>query len=289
MGNSSAERGITIGWVMGAAALGLVLFYVRFCGVASLPAAPPPPPVMQVDVNEVSTSQTSSEIFAQRLAADSERWGVRPTATPESMSAVLAHRSITQRLTLRPGKDGSAEINGLRLEAFTRGKSLGLRIENLADHPVAYRVATRPDRGTRECRKKENWAHNAMALRERGDPAAVAERSECGHRSGKGLVVTAVEVVALEPLSFHYLSRLTPSAVGVTEISANGHRLPPGPSCKRKQIHAVLESAMSDGRTTWRDLIDFYARHSCLEYDFPSNYKAFEGPGRLDLPAVPPG
>ncbi|HUH02878.1 MAG TPA: hypothetical protein VML75_12860 [Kofleriaceae bacterium] len=289
MANSSAEPGITIGWITGAAVLGLGLFYLRFCGVANVPAAPPPPPVMRVDVNDVSSSQSSSEIFAQRVAADSERWSVRPPATPESLGAVLAHRSITQRLTLRPGKDGSAEINGLRLEALSRGKTLGLRIENLADHPVAYRIATRPDRGTRECRKKENWAHNAMALRERGDPAAVTERSECGHQRGKGLVVTAVEVIALEPLSYHYLSRLTPSTVGVSDIAVSGHRLPPGPNCSRKQISGVLESAMSAGRTTWRDLIDFYARHSCLQYDFPSNYKAFEGPGRLGLPAVPPG
>lgn len=292
MANSSAERGIAVGGIGVATLLGVGLFYVRFCGSAALPAPPPPPAVMQVDLSGVPAAlQANSEVFAQRLAADSERWGVRPAATPASMGRIFAHRAIHQRVELEPGRKGTkgtAEINGLRLEAFSRGKTLGLRIENLTDHAVAYRVVTRPDRGLRECGKKESWPHNALALRERGNPGAVVERSECGHKRGKGLVVTEVEVIALEPLAYEYLSRLEPASLGVTSITANGHRLPPGPTCNRK-ISGVLESAIRDGRTTWRDLVDFYARHSCLEYRFPSNYKAFEGPGQLALPAIPPG
>jgi hypothetical protein len=286
-GGTSAERGIAIGGIAVAALLGLGLYYLRFCGAVDVPAAPPAPAVMQVDVNKVAGElQANSDLFAQGLGADSERWGIRPPATPQTMGRVLVHRVSTQRRLLQPGK-GRVEINGLELEAITRGKTLGLRITNLTDSPVAYRVVTRPDRGRRECARKETWPHNAMALREAGDSAAVVERSECSHRRGKGLAITRVEVIAIERLGYEYLSRLEPSSAGIMEISSNGHRLPPGPACKRT-ISGPLASALESERTTWRDLIDFYARHNCLQYRFPSDYKAFEGPGMLELPAVDP-
>jgi hypothetical protein len=70
-------------------------------------------------------------------------------------------------------------------------------------------------------------------------------------------------------------------------LAARGHRPAGGRSPCRVFHSAEVSSAVASGSATWRDLIDFYARHSCAIYSFASDYKAFERAGQRPLPVAP--
>jgi len=285
---SSSDNAIAAGGAALALLVGVLLFWVRFCGEVAVPARPPERPLMAVNTAQATaTLDASREVFRQRIESDAQRYRVSPVPTVDDLAQPMAHKESTRRIELSPGKGGPVELAGLRLQAIRKGHVLALRIENLGDHPVAYRVDTRPALGHRACRRKKTLPFNAMALREAGDPAAVAVRSECVYKRGKGLVITRVETVQLPALSYYYISRLQPSSVGLAGDAVRGHRPPEGTACQRS-LSVALEGQMRTKETTWRDLIDFYARHSCEAYRFPNDYKALD-PGRtLELPAVQP-
>ena len=94
------------------------------------------------------------------------------------------------------------------------------------------------------------------------------------------------ETVALPKLSYYYVSALSPTAVGLDRLSSRGHRAVGGRLPCQTFQSAVLDGALRTGATTWRDLIDFYARHPCQVYTFPNGYKAFSTDGERALPAV---
>ncbi len=285
---SSSDNTIAAAGAAFALLVGVLLFYVRFCGEPAVPARPAERPLMAVDTAHATESlDASREVFRQRIKSDAKRYRLSAAPTLEELGQPFPHQELTRRISLHPGKGGPVEVAGLRLQAIRQGHVLALRIENLGDTPVAYRVDTRPALGHRACRRKETLPLNAMALREAGDPAAVAVRSECVYKRGKGLVITRVETVQLPALSYYYVSRLQPSSVGLTGDAVRGHRSPEGTPCQRS-LSTVLEGQMRSGQTRWRDLIDFYARHSCEAYRFPNKYKAVKPGEQLELPAVQP-
>jgi hypothetical protein len=115
------------------------------------------------------------------------------------------------------------------------------------------------------------------------------QRTECIYRSGMSLAIERVESVALPPLSSAYVSRLPPAAFGADARMARGHRpdLPAGMAVCSTVASQSVRSDIENGTIAWRDLVDFYARHSCETYQFPEGYKAFEKNGARTLPAVP--
>lgn len=285
---------------IGVTALGLcaIVARVSFCHEVLLPPVPPPP-APRADVVTVAAVSASVDLdpsmYAEKLASDSRDLKIEPEVTPEDLSGVFEHRVDSRRRTLEPRKKrSSAEALGLELSLSvadvegTPRRQLVLTIENTTSHHLAYRVMTRTSRGARSCYAKGDLAHNAVALA----PGEKARRSECIHRKGLKLFVDRVETIRLPRLSYFYVSALPATALGLdgaSRLAARGHRPKSAARSPCRVFHsAEILAGVSSGATTWRDLVDFYARHPCGVYSFPINYKAFEGDGERPLPAVPP-
>jgi hypothetical protein len=99
------------------------------------------------------------------------------------------------------------------------------------------------------------------------------------------IIVTKVETIELPPLSAWYVAQVPPQVVGVEDRIARGHR---GVDAKEKcssVVSQVVRTGLDRGDIGWRDLVDFYARHRCQTYQFPSNYRAFKSDGERAVPA----
>ena len=279
--------------VVAAVALAGAIARISFCRGGELPAVPPRPNARPVPVATVTASvEADPGVYAEHLSRDSRALRVEPPATPADMARALVFESHDQPIVLVPkGKGASAEALGLRLslavtpiEGAPR-RQMVLTIENNSDTYLAYRVVARPSQGTRPCHDKLDLAHNAIALA----PGEKIRRSECIYRSGYRLFVNRVETAVLPRLSYYYVSSLPPAALGLDLLSSRGHRPIGGrPLCRVFQS-AALEESLRAGQTTWRDLVDFYARHSCQTFTFPAGYKAFSRDGERPLPAVAAG
>lgn len=275
--------------LMVAVLVGAAIVRLSFCRPVDLPAVPaqPPPPRIEVGAVQATVASDPAE-YAQRVATDSRALRVDPPATPADLSRVMTHQAKDTRLALEPrGKKSSAEALGLKLSLSvaeidgTPRRQMILTIQNTTEHHLAYRVVSRPSQGTRPCHEKSDFAHNAIALA----PGEKIRRSECIYKSGWRLMIDRVETVELPKLSYFYVSTLAPTALGLDRLSSRGHRAVGGRSPCQVFQSAVLDDALRSGATTWRDLIDFYARHPCQVYTFPNGYKAFASDGERALPA----
>jgi hypothetical protein len=273
----------------GAGLLALLLLKLRFCGEISLEPPPrpsliAPPPTSGAATTGVSADAASD--YARFLAEASAAHSIVPPVTASAMAAKLPYAVDENRYQLIPGGQATIETLGLRLSASVRGdgetQALVLRIDNLTDHAVAYNIVTRPGQGARSCNQKVELRHNAIAIRA-GD---FAIRSECTYAAGRGLEVMKIETVALPALSFFFVSALRPSSLGLDPRATDGHVPPDGVELCNRHLSASSKNALESGETTWQDMIDFYARHPCSRYKFPSNYKAFGRPGERELPVV---
>jgi len=100
------------------------------------------------------------------------------------------------------------------------------------------------------------------------------------------LYLTKVETMEIPPLSAWYLAQLPPRLVGIEDQVARGHRgLAAREPCVAS-VSQVVQSGIESGDITWRDLVDFYARHRCQTYQFPSSYRAITSDGQRSIPAV---
>lgn len=270
--------------------VGAAIMRLSFCRPVELPAVPPRPPAPRIEVAQVTATVASDPAeYAQRIATDSHALRVDPPATPADLARVMAHQAKATKLALEPkGKKASTEVLGLKLALSvsdidgTPRRQMVLTIQNTTDHYLAYRVASRPSQGTRPCHEKSDFAHNAIALA----PGEKVRRSECIYKRGWRLMIDRVETVELPKLSYFYVSALSPTALGLDRLSSRGHRAVGGRLPCQTFQSAVLDDALRSGATTWRDLIDFYARHPCQVYTFPNGYKAFAADGERPLPAV---
>jgi hypothetical protein len=279
-----------------AALLAVGLFRVRLCHEVTAPPLPPKPAPKRISAVEASrTIERNPQFYADFLARDSRAYRVEPAATPESMSKVLPYHRETPGATLDPADkkhDGDhAEALGLALsievEAIkgTPNRQMVLTIENTTDQYLAYRVQTRPSKGTRPCHDKRDLSHNAVALA----PHERIRRSECLWNKGWTLSVESVETMELPALSYQYVSLLPANLVGLEARTARGHHSASGEGLCNLFQSAEVDRGMEGGVIGWRDLIDFYARHRCKTYSFPASYRAFRRDGELALPAAQGG
>jgi hypothetical protein len=282
------DGGFRGGVIAGALGLVVLLTLVGFRYELTIPDKPPRPRRTNESARAASNDiGRNPAVYGSYLAKDAETYGVGAVA-PDALKKVFAYKIDDQEHELEPGKkNDSIEAAGLRLTVTLKDMAGGtkrmmmLRIENLTDKPLAYRVATWPDKGTQPCHQKEDSRHNALAVAARD----VEMRSECIYRSGWKLVVKKVETMALPDLSYHYVSRLVPPQLGIDSRTARGHRPPRGEPC-RLILPAEVGRGLEEGSIGWRDLIDFYARHRCDTYVFPAGYKAFTTDDERPLPAA---
>ena len=284
-------RKFRIGVAVAAVVILVAGLIARFDYDLELPAKPPaPPPPDSAALRRMDYE--NPDIYKGYLEQDSSLYGVERT-TPEDLQLPFPYEKSEEPRVLAPG--GAFETGMLRvsarvqkLEVHTRqGKSaaehLVVRIENKRPHPVAYRLHTSFGVGGDEnCTKKGALAHNAIAI-----PAgAYVERAECFYRSRMTLTVLLVEAMELPPLSYYYVSRLFPLHIGLPDRTAAGHKIPAGETCSTVPQQAIL-LGMEKGTVSWRDVVDFYARHRCETYDFVPGYRAYTTKGQYKLPVSP--
>ncbi len=283
-----SETQFRIAVAVGAAMLAGLMIKVRFCYDPSLPAAPPPPRFSVEDASDVSRRVgQSSDLYANYLRSDSLAQGIQPPTTLDQMSAVFPYQIDNQRRTLSAGGE-PITVAGLRLRltaqriADERGQQMVLEIENTSQEPLAYRVQTRPSKGTKPCHGKQDMLHNAIVIA----PGTSVMRVECLYRDGWELEIDSVETIQLPELAAIYVSWMSPTELGIDARTSRGHR-PTGMAKQCDRHHAAsIQRSLERGEITWRDLIDFYARHRCTTYSFVSDYKAFTRNKERALPAT---
>lgn len=279
-----SESGFRSAVIASAAVLGFALFYLRFCGAEDVPPLPPAPQTTIADAKQTALKLGErSDVYAQRLKDDSRRFDVREPPTIEEMSRRFPHAVDRTAHVLKNGDDIS--VLDLRLslavkEIGRRTRQMELVIENRSDSYVAYRIVTRPSKGTASCSKKEFVRHNAIVLA----PKQIVRRSECIYRKGYRLEIGKVETVMVPQLSYFYLSAMPPIELAIDPRVVSGHRPPTGVSRCQAVLPAKVKRSLERGEVLWRDLVDFFARHTCEEYRFPHDYRAFDEDGARKLP-----
>jgi len=256
------------------------LSMVSLCGGVSglaLPPKPPPPAEPIGTSSQLLTKQSSSAVaYRDFIARDAAAAGVAVPSI-EELSRVLPYRVDGERHVLDVGAP-PIELAGVRLRAVQVADGLALEIANATSSDLAYSVVTATIPQVR-CGGTV-LAFNAMTIA----PGATETRIECNGHDGLALAVARVETLEVSPLSAWYLNHVPPSVVGIDARVARGHLAPTTARCGSSQPQTV-RSGLERGEIAWRDLVDFYARHRCQTYQFPSTYRAFKSDGERSLPA----
>ena len=273
---------------VGAAILVLLIVRLRFCYAPTAPDRPEVPELTVQDIQRASRSIDNSQTaYGVHLKNDSLAAGIRPAATPSSMSQVFEYRRHDDRTMLRPGTSPVNAV-GLRLRLVLQSirgntrKQMVLEITNTTDDMLAYRIETRPSKGTKPCHRKKNLLHNAIAI----TPGEIELRSECLYRKGWGLEILSVETMKLPELSYVYVSAMSAEQLGLDLRTTRSHQAPNGAKICDRVHSANIRAGLTSGTISWRDMVDFYGRHRCQTYTIPNSYRAFREAGQLTLPAT---
>lgn len=276
-----SDQQFRLGMLVGAVVLVAMIAYLRFCGSVSLPAKPPPPAAPSgTQTQLLSKSTASPTVYKGFLDNDAATAGVTVPSV-DDMAKKLAYRVDEARHVLEPGKP-PVDVAGLRLHVERAGDQIVMVIQNLLDAQVAYAVTSTPSAGGSACTSVAALPHNAMVIAKGG----TERRTECVWREGMAIIVTKVETMEVSPLSAWYLSQLPPALVGIDARIARGHR---GVDAKEKcsaVMSQVVRTGIDRGEIGWRDLADFYARHRCQTYQFPSSYRSLKADRERAIPAV---
>lgn len=275
-----SEQQYRIGVLAGAVVLVTVITYLRFCGSVGLPPKPPPPTGPSGTQTQLLSKSTSSPtVYTGFLEADAQAAGVR-TPTLDEMSKKLSYRVDEARHVLEPGNP-PIEVAGLRLRVERTSDQVVLVIQNLMSSDAAYEVTSSPSTGGSACSSARPLPFNAMVVAK----GSSERRTECLWRDGMAIIVTKVESIELSPLAAWYVSQVPPQVVGVDDRIVRGHRgVDAKEKCSAVQSQ-VVRTGLDRGDIGWRDLIDFYSRHRCQTYQFPSSYRAFKADGERPVPA----
>lgn len=243
------------------------------------PPLPPPPPVQAKPnaVDEDDRMRQTARFFQSLVKQDAKRFGVSSDIT--DLAKPFAYSSELPKPTRLLGRDGLStkhlEIKARIEKQWTDmagGQGFGadqflLTIRNKTQRYLIYRVETDvPD--PRMCRSLGALGHNAIALK----PQEEVTRAECLWSRGFALFVKKVEVIEVPAISYYYVSQLHPPHVLYTERTSRGHQVASGKLCELLPWRVIGERAQA-GDIEWSDVLDFYARHSCAEYQFFPEYR----------------
>ena len=258
--------------------------------VAGLSAAAPTAAEANADVRQRKQRAAFDEsAFVAGAEQDAARFGV----SAEKAGAVAnlqAHLiELQEPVILAAGKSWRGEhleisaavdkVAFQKLGATVSARHTLALVKNISDVPVAYNARIRSqERG--KCEVRGVRMHNAMALM----PGDAAEIVIC---AGSGKIrIDRAEVLEISELGFHYLSRVSPRAVGQDSGAASAHRAPGGTSMCDTVDSSGLSRAIRDGLVRWVDVADYYSRHACDRFRFFDTYRyTADKPARL--PAQP--
>ncbi|MCA9710585.1 MAG: hypothetical protein KDK70_32385, partial [Myxococcales bacterium] len=153
------------------------------------------------------------------------------------------------------------------------------RLENVSKRPLAYHVVLKGEAG--KCIVRGAREHNAVSLR----PGESAEIVVCAGRDK--VRVERLEVMEVTDLGHHYLSQISPLALGQDGTTAAAHQpLVSVATCANLDAK-TLAAYLAAGTASWADVVDFYSRHDCHRLQFFPGYRRAEQPLEV-LPVAPP-
>lgn len=220
---------------------------------------------------------TTYEQLQQPLRGGPELPGGRPRALRPGQSLDTPHLHLTVGVQrLRSGPEGGPGFATDHLILTVRNRS--------AAH-LLYRVSTSlPMAEAARCGDKVDLPHNALVLL----PHQTLRRSECLHHDDARVLISAVEVYEIAPLSHHYLSKLQPEEGAPFDLRvARAHTARDSTPCLLPPWRGRAAPAGD-----WRALTDYFARHDCDDYALPATYAPLQQPVPLPIcaaGATPPG
>ncbi len=267
--------------------IGLLVIY----GGMSPPAAPPRPKPLPSVAEIGEEMKFSQPIYKALLEQDGKRFAVA-VPTMEQLGEPIAYfDEIRGERALRPGK--AIDTRHLKIvlqvekqQGTVDGQSfktdhLVLHFTNKTNKYLAYRIETVVP-VSQKCNTKGDLQHDAIVL----PPSRSVARTECLYHDGFKVDLRAVEVMELLPLSAYYLSRLPPTLVLYDPRTSSGHAPLAQPLCRQTVPWQEIRDGIAKNEFQWKDVMDFYARHSCDEYAFFRSYRYRED-NSLPLPVRP--
>jgi hypothetical protein len=247
--------------------------------------APPPEAIMNGEL------RFSPVVYRGQLEQDARTFGVQPPTLEDFQTPFLYVEELRERQKLDPKNPIDTPHLRLSLDVEKNRASLDgqsfqfdhlvLRIENKTAHYLAYRIQTDLP-NIKKCKSKGDIPHNAIVI----EPKQTLRRTECLYRHNTAIDVLRVEIMELPPLAAVYASRLPANAVLYEPRTASGHVPLRGSLCPQTFNWREVRDGMDRKKIGWRDVIDFYARHTCEEYAFFGTYR-FRTDSAAPLPARP--
>jgi hypothetical protein len=271
--------------------LGVGTLFLFGGGPPPPPERPRPPPPPEAMMN--GELRYSPVVYRAQIEQDARRFGVPipPSGQFEAPFFYLHELTSSRKLTAK----APVETQHLRLsldvekrEATLEGQRyrsehLVLRIENRTAKHLAYRILTSvPD--PRKCGSKGDIPHNALVLA----PQQTLRRTECLFRGAASLDIDSIEVIELPPLAAVYVGKLPAIPALYDRRTSSGHLPEKGNTCPQTFSWREIRDGVDRKELSWKDVIDFYARHTCDEYAFFRTYRFRTDPA-APLPARPEG
>lgn len=239
-----------------------------------------PPPV---------SLELNPEQFEMRVAEDVTRFGTEPISIEDLAQPNAYFDELAEPTTLAPGKTWSSahlkirarldKVNYLQRGARISSVHVIARVENISAVPIAYRLVLRGEAG--KCEVRGAREHNAVALR----PGEQAEIVVCAGRDQ--VIIEVLEVLEVTDLGYHYLSQISPLALGQDTTTAAAHKSRVSVErCADLDVRALAAYLQAE-RAGWADVVDFYSRHNCHRLQFFPGYRRTEEP-LASLPAARP-
>ncbi len=262
--------------------------------IDSLLAQVRPAEAVQQDLLQNRTDTTRTTIrYEADLAIDLKDYKVENVSYADLLEPLSYEILVDSPQTLAPGETLTTSkmtvqatiqtVAWTRERATIKAKHSIAVLTNTSDMPLAYNLSVKaPTRG--DCASRGARQHNAMAL----GPGEVAEITVCSGETS--LEVSKLEVIPLNALSFIYISKLPPSAIGAPLLENRAHTPPQGVTVCSDVPSERLTERMRLGELAWADIIDFYARHNCERAQIMPGYRR-QTSRLLELPvsSAPPG
>lgn len=281
--SSNATLALGLAGMVGVVGLAFLGMKVLTAKKPPPPAPPPPPPAANLVTGNLKFTQG---FYKAQVDDDLKTFGLGAMSLADVAAPLAYYDELDAPRKLKAEKD-TVETPHLRIttkvqkEWATQGSGQGFKFEhafleitNKTDKHLAYRVLTRVEQPER-CKSKGAVKHNAIALA----PGQTVRRTECLWRKDLGLTLARIEVLELTKLGYFYVSRLLPAQVLLDERTAAGHEVPKGKQCAFVPWREI--SSMAGEKSSWGDVMDFYARHNCDEYAFYRGYHRWSAPGTL--------
>lgn len=272
--------------VVVALALAALLFSLRFCVDHTIAPKPPRPVVEIQDVRDmIDRNNALPQTWLTFLDKDADAAGLKAPLAADLRRAFPYQLDETKRnLTVGGSFQAAGLTISLAIRPVNNEPTAVLEVANDGRLAKAFRILASSNYSSNECSRSSSLFESRTAVPGGGKVA----RNECTARRDLALDIISVESMEVPELSALYISRVPAGVFGLDHRLARDHRALFGGAMCMVALSSAVRGAFENGKITWRDLVDFYARHRCDSYQFPLDYRAFTGEGEMELPAVAP-